>query len=239
MEYCSIKDNVVTCIIPFYNEDKNNLLKTIKLVSNISEIKNVIVIDDGSNSRETFDFVKNKFSSNKNVKVVRLSKNYGKSFAVKYALSLAFSDNIILLDADLKNIEKRQISNAILKFNLFDLDMLILRRVNSLPLVKLIRADTLLSGERIIKKEHLKKVLKTDVEGYQLEVAINQYFINNNLQEGCFWTSSSAVNNYKFNKLSFVKGFFKEVKMYFDIIRYVGIRNFITQIFEFCKKELH
>ncbi len=98
---------------------------------------------------------------------------------------------------------------------------------------ELIRADTLLSGERIIKKEHLKKVLKTDVEGYQLEVAINQYFINNNLEEGCFWTSSSAVNNYKFNKLSFVKGFFKEVKMYFDIIRYVGIRNFITQSFEY------
>lgn len=231
-------DNV-TCIIPFYNEEKYDLLGTIKLVSTIRDIKNVIVIDDGSKSRETFDFIKNKFSSNKNVKVVRLSKNYGKSFAVKYALSFAFSDNIILLDADLKNLEKREISNAIIKFNLFDLDMLILKRLNCLPLVKLMRVDTLLSGQRIIRKEHLKKIFKNEVNGYELEIAINQYFINNNLEEGCFWTSISALNNYKFKKLNFFIGIFKDVKMYLNIIKYVGVRNFITQIFEFCRKELH
>ena len=115
--------------------------------------------------------------------------------------------------------------------------MVILRRVNSLPLLKLIRADTLLSGERIIKKEHLRKVLKSSVDGYQLEVAINQYFLKNNSQYKCFWSASSAVNDYKHKKNKFLKGIAKDLLMYWGLIRYVGFRNFANQIFRFCKQQ--
>jgi hypothetical protein len=237
MGYYSIKDNV-TCIIPFYNEDKLNLRKTIRLVSGIKQIENIILVDDGSKSKETFDFLKNTFSAKKNIKILRLAKNHGKSFAIKFGLSVSFSDNIILLDADLINLDRYEISSALNKFKLFDLDMLILSRVNSLPLVKLIRANTLLSGERIIKKNHLKKILNSDVEGYQLETATNQYFINNNLQNTCYWSPSSAVNNYKFRKINFFKGIFKDFKMYVNLISYIGLGNCIKQFSSFCKENV-
>jgi glycosyltransferase involved in cell wall biosynthesis len=237
MEYQSLKSNV-TCIIPFYNEDLKNIKNAIKTARIVSHITNVVVVDDGSDSRENYEFLHEKFALKPDVKIVRLSKNYGKSFAIKFGLSLSFNDNILLLDADLKNVKVREITNAITRFKLLDLDMVILRRVNSLPLLKLIRADTLLSGERIIKKEHLRKVLKSSVDGYQLEVAINQYFLKNNSQHKCFWSASSAVNDYKHRKNKFSKGIVKDLLMYRGLIRYVGFMNFVKQILHFCKQEV-
>lgn len=225
----------VTCIIPFYNEDACNVIKTLKIVLKVPEVNNVILVDDGSKSISTHNFLQLSISNKNNVKIMRLKKNYGKSFAIKFGLSVAKDENIILLDADLKNIDQDEISNAINKYILLDLDMLILRRVNSLPLVKLIRADTLLSGERILKKHHLSQILMSGVDGYQLEVATNQYFIDNNLYKKCYWSPSSAVNNYKFRKIKFFKGIFKDLKMYVNLIKYIGVRNYYNQFSNFCK----
>jgi glycosyltransferase involved in cell wall biosynthesis len=237
MGYTSIKDDI-TCIIPFYNEDAKNLLKIINTASSIGQISNIIVVDDGSISKSTFYFLKKSLSLNKKVKLVRHKKNQGKAFAVKFGLSFAFTDNVILLDADIKNLDKYQVLGAIIKFKSLDLDMLILRRIESLPLVKLIRADTLLSGERIIKVKHLQKILSTDVEGYQLEVATNQYFMENTLHNRCSWSASHAVNNYKFRKFKFIKGMGKDLKMYFNLINYIGLRNFVKQVLFFCKETI-
>jgi glycosyltransferase involved in cell wall biosynthesis len=230
-----IDSNKATCVIPFYNENTRTIVDIIITLLNVEEIDKIVIVDDGSVSKKTFNFLKNKCSENKNIKVLRLAKNYGKSFAVRFGLTFTTNENIFLLDADLKNLDKEEISESINKFVLLDLEMLILRRVNSLPLVKLIRADTLLSGERIIKKSHLKKILISGVDGYELEVATNQYFIDNKLEHKCFWSPSSAVNNYKFRKLKFLKGIFKDFKMYLNLIRYIGIRNYFNQVFNFCK----
>jgi len=230
-----IDSNKATCVIPFYNENTRTIVDIIITLLNVEEIDKIVIVDDGSVSKKTFNFLKNKCSENKNITVLRLAKNYGKSFAVRFGLTFTSNENIFLLDADLKNLDQEEISESINKFVLLNLEMLILRRVNSLPLVKLIRADTLLSGERIIKKSHLKKILMSGVDGYELEVATNQYFIDNKLQHKCFWSPSSAVNNYKYKKFKFFKGMFKDLKMYFNIIKFVGFDNYINQISKFCK----
>jgi glycosyltransferase involved in cell wall biosynthesis len=237
MKYKSIINNL-TCIIPFYNEDADNVRKTVETIFEVKQIHKILLVDDGSDSEETFKFLKDYFSLDENVEIVRLDKNYGKSFAVRYGLYNvdAYCENIILLDADLKNIDSEEIINAIINYRLFNLDMLILRRINSSSLVKLFRADTLLSGERIIKKKHLYEILNSPLEGYELEIATNQYFIQNNLQAKCRWAKSSAVNNYKYRKLKIVKGLLKDVKMHIGIVKYVGVRNYIKQISSFCKK---
>ena len=230
--------NNLTCIIPFYNEDVDNLQKIIRILSCMNQINNIVVIDDGSDSAETYNFLKNNFSYNPNIKIARLARNYGKSFAIKFGLSFCFNQNVLLLDADLKNLDIREIYNAIMSFRLLELDMVVLRNVNSSPLIKLIRADTLLSGQRIIKKTHLSKILKSGIEGYELELSTNQYFIDNNLWHKCKWSPSSALNNYKYRKHGFFKGIFKDLKMYYEIINYVGFGNFRRQILGFCKQKV-
>lgn len=228
----------VTCVIPFYNEDAHNLLKIIYTVMQIPEVNDIVVVDDGSKYKTTFNLLKKVFPFNQPVRLIRLDNNFGKSFAISHGLRLTSNENILLIDADLKGLDKKEISKAIKKFKVLDLELIILRRVNSSMLVKLIRADTILSGERIIKKKHLINILQSGVKNYELEVATNQYFIKNDLQEKCFWSKSSALNNYKYKKYSFLKGIFKDIKMYVNLINYVGIRNFKKQISQFCKEEV-
>ena len=89
-----------------------------------------------------------------------------------------------------------------------------------------------------MRKTDLKNIIQSGVNGYQLEVATNQFFINNNLEKGCFWSPSSAVNNYKYKKFKFFKGIFKDLKMYFNVINFVGFRNYKNQVSNFCKNNV-
>ena len=203
----------------------------------LKKVQDIILVDDGSKSKKTFNTINDTLSFKYPIQVFRLEENFGKSFAIFHGLQRTSNQDILLIDADLKYLDKRQISQAIKKFNSLELELLILRRINSSRLVKFIRADTILSGERIIKKKHLINVLQSGVKGYELEVGTNQYFINNDLQEKCLWSKSSALNNYKYKKQNFFKGILKDVKMYFNLIKYIGIGNFKTQISGFCKQE--
>lgn len=228
------KENV-TCIIPFYNEDEWTLRIILYSLLRIPEITQIILVDDGSESKKVYNSMVRTFTRLYPVKAIRLNSNVGKSTAVSYGLNKAFNENILLVDADLENIYGKEFVNAISKYKKEDLDMLILKRTKSLLLVKLFRLNTLLSGERIIKKRHLSKILSKNVKGYELEVAINQYFIDKNLEDKCNWSPSSVENNYKFKKNNFFKGIAKDIRMYRNLIRYVGFKKFRNQVFTFCK----
>ena len=102
---------------------------------------------------------------------------------------------------------------------------------------KLIKADTLLSGERILSKKDLIEIIQSGISGYQLEVATNQYFLKNKSIK-CFWSPSSAVNNYKYNKFKFFKGIVKDLKMYYSLVKYLGFLNFLKQIDSFCQEDV-
>jgi glycosyltransferase involved in cell wall biosynthesis len=233
----SLVRDAYTCIIPFYNESAYNVINTVQEVLKVKEIELIVVIDDGSENSYVFDYLRYCFKLNERVLIKKLGANFGKTFAVYHGLNYASEGNIFLCDSDLKNLNHEEISNAIVKFDLLHLDMLILRRMNIGFLPKIIRADTLLSGERILKKKDLVQIIQSKVVGYQLEVATNHYFVNKKFKR-CYWSASSAVNNYKYKKFKFFKGIFKDLKMYYQIISFVGFRNYLKQISSFCKEDV-
>ena len=225
----------ITCVIPFYNESITNVLSNIREVLKVKEIDYIVVIDDGSKNIGNYEILKTVFFNRPNILIKRLETNFGKTFAIYHALNYVPDGNVFLCDSDLKFLDNEEISKAILKYYLLGLNMIILRRLKVGFLPKIIRADTLLSGERILSKTDLIKIIQSGVKGYQLEVAINQYFLKNNLEKKCFWSPSSAVNNYKYKKFKFFKGIFKDLKMYFSIVKYIGFDNYINQVLSFCK----
>jgi glycosyltransferase involved in cell wall biosynthesis len=227
-----------TCVIPFYNECFETVVLNIKEILKVKEIDFIVVVDDGSDSVATYEILRTIFINRPNILIKRLENNFGKTFAIHHALQYVSNGNVFLCDSDLKCLDNEEISNAILKYELLDLKMLILRRVNISFLPKIIRADTLFSGERILSKIDLVNIIQSGVKGYQLEVATNQYFLKNNLEKNCFWSPSSAVNNYKYRKFKFLKGILKDLKMYFNIIKYVGLGNYINQVSSFCKENV-
>ncbi|MFO7569659.1 MAG: glycosyltransferase [Smithellaceae bacterium] len=94
----------VAIIIPVYNEEDNLKEMMRRLMPVMHALKRpfeVIFIDDGSRDR-SLDILK-ELTSEQTVKVVELTRNYGQHAAIMAGFSVADSDIIITLDADLQN----------------------------------------------------------------------------------------------------------------------------------------
>lgn len=220
-----------SCLIPFYNEG-DRVLQVLQVVTQIKSIAQIICIDDGSTDN-TADLIAANWPE---VQIVKLPENQGKAAAIREGLKAAKNENILLMDADLQSINKQEVERAIQAITQHNLDMLILRRVNAPWFVKFDRGDTLLSGERIVKKKDLTNILKQEVNGYQIELAINLYMQKH--KRDVRWMHWSATNTYKAKKLGLVEGYKHEFKMFTDIVLYAGLKNIIRQITLFATKEV-
>jgi glycosyltransferase involved in cell wall biosynthesis len=220
-----------SCIIPFYNEG-DRVFQVLEVVTQIKSIAQVICIDDGSTDN-TAELVSKNWPS---VELVRLPENKGKAAAIREGVALAKYENILLMDADLQRINKEEVEKAVQAIARQNLDMIILRRINAPWFVKFDRGDTLLSGERIIKKRDLEKIMTQDVKHYQVELAINLYMQKH--KRAVRWMPWSATNTYKSEKVGLVEGYKKEFKMFTDIVLYAGFTNIVKQITRFATKKL-
>lgn len=226
-------DQSVSCIIPFWNEGRNiiNVLEEITLASQISEI---ICVDDASddNNHAAIPLM---FPG---VKVIRLNRNYGKSGAIREGLNHAAGDLILMIDADLQNLDHHEIEVAIETFRVNTyLDMLILRRINAPFYIKSYRADILFSGERILRKTDLSSILiNPDIRGWQLESAINTWMVKN--RKNVAWIAYSGTNRLKYSKYGVIKGLKLDLKTYSDMITANGFLGFIRQIIFFGREEI-
>ena len=95
----------ITIIIPIYNEELsiNPLYNEIKSVidDNFNKYE-IIFVDDGSND-SSFKIINNIASSDINVTVIKLNRNYGKSDALSEGFKIAKYDYIVTLDGDLQD----------------------------------------------------------------------------------------------------------------------------------------
>ena len=95
----------ITIIIPIYNEELsiNPLYDEIKSVidDNFNKYE-IIFVDDGSND-SSFKIINNIASSDINVTVIKLNRNYGKSDALSEGFKIAKYDYIVTLDGDLQD----------------------------------------------------------------------------------------------------------------------------------------
>lgn len=222
----------VSCIIPFYNEGER-LHEVLDEVVKTRYIKEFICVDDASEEDQT-TLIKQRYPA---IKVLRLKDNQGKSGAVKEGLRYASGDHILLIDADLQNLQHREIEKAIMSLRRKPtVDMLILRRVNANFYVRLNRSDILFTGERILRKNDLEKVLEQEVRGWQLESAINNYMLENDKK--VYWMPQSATNTQKTSKWGFFQGIRNNLKTHADMMFAMGFGNFLKQYFFFAKKEL-
>lgn len=222
----------ISCIIPFWNEG-SNLISVLHEITKAKNISEIICVDDGSDDCNHVK-VKNRFPS---IKLVRLETNGGKSDAVREGLKHAEGEFILLLDADLRNLDHREIDLAAMAFfRSENLDMLILRRINAVFLVRLYRADILFTGERILKKDDLITILDGNVNGWQLESAINTWMYLND--KNVSWVPHSAVNSDKQVKWGMLNGIRLNIRTYSDMVSAAGFNNIMKQIFFFAKEEL-
>ena len=171
-------------VIPFYNEG----VRILDLLDQISTsrflFKEIISIDDGSTDG-TDNLITQKFPW---VKLIKISRNKGKSNAVKKGLLFATTDNVVLIDADLKNVGTLNWNEIFTNFKNNKLDMLIIipHKDNTLDNL-LLNSHIILSGTRIINRLKLLDFYKREKpKRFQLEFAINKYFIGKNYRFDVF-----------------------------------------------------
>src|SRR4030042_1157269 len=92
-------------IIPVFNEvDNLKVLHTrlTDVMRGLKEPYEIIFIDDGS-SDSSFPTLKSLHDQDKNVKVIRFTRNFGQHPAVMAGFEVARGEVVITLDADLQN----------------------------------------------------------------------------------------------------------------------------------------
>ncbi|RAU81493.1 glycosyltransferase family 2 protein [Pontibacter arcticus] len=222
----------VTCLIPFYNE-RDRIAHVLNVITMVPQISQVVCVDDGSTDG-TSAYIKANWPA---VEVLELPCNQGKAAAIQQGVKLAKYELVLMMDADLQELQVHEIENAIQAFTeQRTVDMLILRRINSPWFVRWYRSDILLSGERLLWKTDLEKALAQAAKRYQLEVAINRYMLRH--KKVVRWVPWSAVNTYKVDKLGVLDGSKKEFRMYVEIVSFVGFSHMMRQLTSF-RKRLH
>jgi glycosyltransferase involved in cell wall biosynthesis len=222
-----------TCIIPFLNE-RDRILKVLDVVVKINGIDEIICVDDGSTDKAA-QLIKEHFP---HITIFSNKENLGKAEAIKIGLQHAKGTNILLLDADLKGLQVKELENAVATVKMdTTIDMIILRRVKSPFIVKVRLYDVLLCGQRIVKKDDLLKVLSIyHPKGYELEVALNQYMLKK--KKNVFWMPISFINTESTKKIGFIPGIYKIIRMPTELfIGYVGVPDTVKQLLFFCRKE--
>ena len=95
--------NFLSIVVPCYNEEESvgNFLSEIQ---NVLEDRNfeIIYINDGS-SDDTLEKIKSQAETNKNIKYISFSRNFGKESAIYAGLKNAKGDLIAVMDADLQH----------------------------------------------------------------------------------------------------------------------------------------
>ena len=218
-----------SCIIPFWNEDQR-LYVVLDEIIKCKNLLEIICVDDASD-KDRSEEIRKFYPS---IKLIRLDKNLGKTGAIYEGLKHSKGNLILLLDADLRNLNYTEIDEAVKAMEQTrGVDMLILRRVKAPFFVKLNRGDVLTTGERILKKIDLERILNSSINGWQIESAINLYMYKS--KKNVFWIPHSGINtHWKWGLLTDLKYHRKKLAD----IAYIRFMNLLNLTLFFAREEL-
>jgi len=203
---------LVSAVIPAYNEEKY-IGQVLDVLITIPDLQEIIVVNDGSKDN-TAAIVKSY-----PVNLINLKENIGKGGAMLMGARAARSDYILFLDADLVGLNAEHIY-AMLS-NIQDYDMIVGifdsgRKTTDLAQI----IAPFLSGQRIVKKEHIFKISNLHISRFGVEVALTKFAAKHNLKVKEV-TLKELSHVMKEEKLGLVKGFAYRLKMYWEIAKNV------------------
>ena len=95
---------LITVVVPVYNEEEGILdfldKQLLPVVSDLSYAVEVVVVNDGSRDKTLEEIKKSKLNNSKKLRVVSLTKNFGKEIALSAGIKEAQGEAVILIDSD-------------------------------------------------------------------------------------------------------------------------------------------
>jgi len=201
---------MISCIIPAYNEEKR-IKDVIMAIKSSDLIDEIIVVSDSSKDR-TYEIAKLCNAD----KVINLEKNLGKGGAVMEGLKYAKGEIILLVDADLRGLNKENLKKLIepVLENKADITL-----GCSIPFVK-----KEFSGLRCFKKNLIENNKPEDFEKlkkskFNIENELNARAKKENLK--VLYIRMKGVRNvHKIKKYGLKEGLKKTIEMYSQLLIY-------------------
>ncbi len=220
------------CIIPFYNEGPR-LIGVLNTVSRVSNLDSVICVDGDSDECIRSE-IRKRFPR---VQYIRMSKNLGKTAAMWEGVKHTRAKYVMFVDADLRGLRKEELEQAVdYAVHHKEIGMIILRRIRGDLGSTWLRADTVFSGERILRRKDFLRVVRLfKPKNYQIEIAVNRFMIQQ--KQRVYWMPSSGINTVKTKKAGFFRGLWDDIRMHFSMIKFMGCRSYAYQTLFFCRKQ--
>lgn len=202
-------------IIPVYNEGKY-LVNLIYTINKSPYIKEVIVVDDGSDTEHS-----QLYKNIQGIRLVRHHKNLGKTSALKTGMKYASSDYVLVMDGDLTGIETNYIDRLIAVASNYDILLII--RGGEPGIFKFLGTTYVMRGEHLFRKSFIDKYYNQlfDSSRWGFDNNINRILLSHSTDKNkinfCFCEVSGVNNRIKFKKYNFLKGFILDIKMLFEV----------------------
>lgn len=206
----------VTVVIPAYNEGAriDAVLKPLVRARKKGIITDIIVVDDGSTDNT------GKNVSNFDVGLIKLEKNMGKGAAMATGISVAQTDIILFLDADLVGLKETHLQKLLfpivdnkkvgMTIGLFKKSGFVANFGNMLQV---------LSGQRAVRKSWIKNVTMMEDARYGVDVLVTLYARKHDIKTVRIYLLKLS-HVYKEQKANFFVGFFRfRLKMYYEIMK--------------------
>jgi glycosyltransferase involved in cell wall biosynthesis len=225
----------VDCIIPIFNEGRR-VLSVVNQLRRVDRIDQIICVDDGST--DSTSNILTTLDQYPDIVIVQHQLNQGKCAAVKTGLQQTKQSLILLVDADLQKLNAMEIDQALSLFLKRDqLDMLLFKRKDEVMISRIFRFNSVFTGERVLKRQDLNRVMDSMPDKYQLETAINYYMRKNHKSVACY--NYSALNTHKPSKDTLFSALRRELEMYSDMLRFAGPAELLIQLAFFAREHLN
>ncbi len=203
----------IDVIIPAYNEQKT-VGKVVKTVREVSEIREVYVVSDGSKDKTA------EVAADAGANVIDLKKNTGKGGAVKEGVDRSDADIFLFLDADLLGLTRNHLYSLIIPVIEDEVDMAIgLFQSGRFWTDIAQELAPNLSGQRALKREVIDPIPSMDISRFGIEIALTCHAEEMGMRiKKVILPRLSHVM--KEEKQGFLIGFTSRVKMYRDILQY-------------------
>ncbi len=165
----------VSAVIPAYNEELT-VAKVVEVCKASSLIDEIIVVDDGSKDQTSL------LAENAGARVIRYEENRGKAYVVLAGAKEAKNEIILLLDADLTNLNVKHIELLILPVLQGSVQATI--GLFTKGRMKTDLAHTLspgLSGQRCLHRDFLLKMANIENVRYAFEICLNNWMKKNQI----------------------------------------------------------
>jgi glycosyltransferase involved in cell wall biosynthesis len=161
---------MVSVVIPAFNET-NTISQVIKVADSHKWVKEIIVVDDGSEDDTSIKSIKNKVNI-----TISLPKNEGKAAAMERGVAHASNDVICFLDADIKNLNQKNLTKMLRPVTASSADMSVgICGREKYKLNKLLIFLPILGGQRVLKKKIWHKIPPNHKKDFQIEIALNYF----------------------------------------------------------------